>query len=206
MIENKILINISRSAIILIVLFAAISSPAKRAQEINYIEPLYPVDYSNDEVLIGASHHVFVGKIKKQLNTINSPVGVETRFEVEILENIKGNLKGNITLNQGGGYDEKGVLHIVDGDLIKNSEDKNYLLQEGSTYVLAVRSSGDFHKLNPHSNARKLITREDNLSKAELKDLVKKDERVLRFEKAYPKEKLLDADVKNNKTLNKYKK
>ena len=101
------------------------------------------IDVTDDRVLVGAAHNVFIGKVIAQTgNKPNTPpveagdtpgFSPQTQFSVEVLENIKGNLKGTIIVSQYGGYVEKdGVnqLVLVEGDKP---------LESGKTYLFATR-------------------------------------------------------------------
>ncbi|OGZ16356.1 MAG: hypothetical protein A2494_00535 [Candidatus Lloydbacteria bacterium RIFOXYC12_FULL_46_25] len=174
----------------------------------------YVADFSNDRVLIGGSHHVFVGKVVKRMGNVILPGdNPGTQFSVEIIENIKGNLHGEVLIDQEGGY-KHGILYVSGegGDTLLpgSGYDNGAFLQPGSTYVMAVRSVGVQknptvgHRLGGHPNEKKLLSSNPNLSPDELRILSDKDEKVISFKAAYPNEILLDADVKHGNTLNSY--
>jgi hypothetical protein len=59
-------------------------------------------DVSDDSVLVGLSHVVFVGKIIRQLGDVTYP-GTKTlitQFEVRVVYNVKGNVQGSTILGQ----------------------------------------------------------------------------------------------------------
>ncbi|MRG85993.1 hypothetical protein [Salinibacillus xinjiangensis] len=87
------------------------------------------IDISNPREVVGFSDNVFVGKVIKQVGTKSLNSYPETQFEVEVLDNIKGELEGTITVNQQGGYE---------GDHLFLMEDDK-LLVEGETYLFATR-------------------------------------------------------------------
>jgi hypothetical protein len=65
-------------------------------------EVLSGPNVSDDRILVGLSHEVFVAKITKQLGDVTLP-GIKplmTQFEVRAIYNIKGNLRGNVVLTQ----------------------------------------------------------------------------------------------------------
>lgn len=167
----------------------------------------YAADFSDDKILMGASHNVFVGKVTKQVGTEERGIGPETQFEVEIIDNIKGNLKGTIVVNQQGGYKD-GVLYVVEGDIGTPVEQKNsYLLQPGSTYILATRynENKNWYTLNSHPAASKLLTNSRSSSASDLKVLATNDQRSQQLQVAYQHEILLAADIERQNTLNSYK-
>lgn len=169
------------------------------------IEPRYIADFSDDQILVGASHNVFVGVVKEELGTQELGVGPETQFEVEVIENIKEELNGTVTVNQLGGY-ENGVLYTVEGDYHSHDGSQEYLLQPGSVYVFATRynKKQNWYTLNSYPTARKLISKVAGTELENLKEIATNDERVIKLKSAYPSEKLLDVDVANGQALNSY--
>jgi hypothetical protein len=107
---------------------------------IKTIEGSSVIDTSNPKSVVGFSDNVFIGKVIKQVDTRND-IYPETQFEVQVLDNIKGELSGNIKVNQAGGYDGE-YLFLMDGDP---------LLKEGQTYVFATRylKEENWHTLIP---------------------------------------------------------
>lgn len=171
------------------------------------IEPIYAADFSKDEILVGASHNIFAGKVVKQVSTKERGIGPETQFSVEIVENIKGKLEGEVVVSQQGGYKD-GVLYLVNegDDTLSKDKAGSYLLQPGSTYLLATRYNEEenWHTLNSFPTASKLITKE-NISGKTLRNIARSDPRVNQLKQAYPYEVLLAADIANGKTLNSYR-
>lgn len=98
---------------------------------IRTIETLSVIDIYNPREVVGFSDNVFAGKVIKQIGTKSLTSYPETQFEVEVLDTIKGELKGTIKVNQQGGY-EGDYLFLMGG-----SDSK--LLIEGETYLFATR-------------------------------------------------------------------
>ena len=163
---------------------------------ISFAHPSYPADYRDNAILLGASHNVFIGKVLAIASTKDFVGNPATQFSVEVIKNIKGNLKDTVILNQEGGMKNGVMYHIEDSTL----------LQPGSTYILATRyePEGDMYTLNPHPNAHKLLSSDASLSDAELKKLADTDEKTKTLEVAYPKEHLLEADVYHANTRNEF--
>ncbi len=174
----------------------------------NIIYMQYADDLSDNKILIGASHNVFTGKVIKKVGDDGGIGFPETQFEVEVIFNIKGNIKGNVIVNQEGGYQD-GVLYTasIDGDTMAPSTGRiGNLLQPGTTYLFATRNTtgeGWYHLIS-HSNASKVITGDTSLTFIELKAIVQNDEKVQEFQEAYKSEVLLEVDVQNNYTRNSY--
>ena len=179
---------------------------------IKEIDPEYAADFSYDRILVGASHNIFVGKVIQQVGNKDRGVGPETQFQVQIISNIKGNLNGNVVVDQQGGY-LNGVLYVVgggngSGDVVLPVKSvTSYLLQSGSTYLFATRynSQLDWYTLNPYPTASKLLSNNSGLDITTLQNLSLNDSRVKQLKAAYPNEMLLTADVAHNNILNSYK-
>jgi hypothetical protein len=175
--------------------------------KVQKIDLQYAADFSDDKVLMGASHNVFTGKVIEQIDYKERGIGPETQFSVEVIGNIKGSLQGTVTVDQQGGYKD-GTLYIVgDDSVMKERDTKDYLLQPGSTYLFATRYNKEqnWYTLNSYPTASKLLSADKNSNFEQLKTLALNDERVKQLKAAYPNEILIDADVKRNNTLNSYK-
>lgn len=171
------------------------------------IHPQYVADFSDDRILMGAAHNVFVGKVIRQLGEKALGSSPETQFEVDVIFNIKGDLKENIVVNQFGGY-KNGVLYLMHGgDVVSPGVDGGEeLLAPGSTYLFVTRHlpEEDWYTFISHPNATKLLSKDGNLSKTDLQHLYENDLRITKLKEAYKNEVLLDSDVKNNNTRNSY--
>lgn len=206
--NKKLIKNIAISGLLMVAVFGiglytnTIKLPITRV-----IDPMYVADFSNDRILVGFSHNVFVGKVVKEAGNEDVGIGPVTQFEVEVIQNIKGDLEGKVIVLQQGGY-KNGILYVMhEGDVMApDNSNAEYLLQQGSTYLFSTRydESRGWYYLNSHSNASKLISSDGNLDNAQLQALVEKDEKVIKLQAAYKDEILLDTDVKNNNTRNSY--
>lgn len=157
----------------------------------------YAADYSDDKVLIGASHNIFVGKVIKQVGS-ESHLGVpKTQFEVQVISNIKGDLNGLVTVDQLGGFNNSTLY----------TEGKMPLLEPGITYLLTARYNEKYkwYSLNGHSNGWKILSKDNSLGVDELSALSQTDEKVISLRNAYPNEVLLNADIAHKNTRNSFK-
>ena len=207
--KSKILIMVIGLVLIFSSVFYSHSNDTTIQTSIRYIEPQYAADFSDDKVLVGASHNIFVGKVIEQIGKKESGIGPETQFSVEVIDNIKGDLKDVVVVDQEGGYKD-GVLYIIGdkNDNVNNNKDNSYILKTGSTYLFATRynSKENWYTLNSYPTASKILnTNKNNLNNSQLKFLTENDPRVQTLKTAYKNEIPLDADVKNNKALNSYK-
>lgn len=165
----------------------------------------FPANYRDDRILSGASHNIFVGKVVSQIGKKERGIGPETQFEVEIIENIKGELSEKVVVNQQGGHDDKGRLHVMEGDYFTEGSEEESLLQIGSTYLFSTRFNEreNWHTIISFPGANKVLT--SNTSEKEtLNAFARNDSRVRELREAYPEEILLDADIQNNKTFNSF--
>lgn len=202
----QLLLKKSLAVLIALVAIGFLAFNFKNETKVKHIDQQYAADFSDDRVLVGASHDIFIGKIIRQTGAKERGIGPETQYMVQVIENIKGDLRGVVTVDQQGGYKD-GVLYVVDDDTGSTSKGADsYLLQPGSTYLLATRynKSEDWYTLNSYPTASKLLSSDVATSDAGLKTLADGDARVQELKAAYPKEILLDADVKNKNTLNSY--
>lgn len=169
-----------------------------------HVTALHPTDYSDDRKLIGAAHHIFVGKVVKQIRTEESPSGLETRFLVDVVLNLKGEFSESVEINQSGGFRDGKLTIVDDGDVVRDGKYRDNLLKEGSVYLFAVRSSptGERHLLISHNNASKLISDNSVLSNEEYRAESEKDTKVQKWISLYPQEILLDVDVQRGYTPN----
>jgi hypothetical protein len=147
----------------------------------------------------------------QQVGNKNRGIGPETQFQVQVISNIKGDLSGNVEVDQQGGY-ENGVLYVVgdgngSGDVVSPVRAENsYLLQSGSTYLFATRYNPqeNWYTLNPYPTASKLLSADSALSSLALQNLASSDTRVQQLKAAYPNEISLSADVAHNNAINNY--
>lgn len=101
------------------------------ANNVQYIEPIFAFDITDDRYLVGGSDNVFVGKVITQCGSKTRYGNPQTQFTVEVKDNIKGNLAGEVIVCQSGGY-RNDILTIVKGDK---------LLEPGKSYLFASRFS-----------------------------------------------------------------
>lgn len=180
-----------------------IKTPITKTIQLSYV-----ADFADDNVLVGASHNIFVGKVITEFGNKKLGSPPETQFIVEVIKNIKGELTGEVTVNQLGGY-ENGILYTTGGEIpfVENTDiDPNYLLQSGQTYLFATRynKEEEWYTLNSFPTARKLISDEKSLSIDLLSIVASADQRVQQLEIVYPNEILLNSDKLNNNTRNSY--
>lgn len=181
---NKIWIT----AILLIVFIGAGLLVVQIGNEIVYMHIDYVVDVTDDRKLVGISDNVFIGKVIALTgNKPNTPppeagdipgFSPQTQFSVEVLENIKGNLNGTITVSQYGGYERR---MIVVKQLVLATGDK--LLQPDETYLFATgyNNIDGWHTLT--------ASKYGNLPISDQTDYLNKKER---FNKAFSQEIFLE--------------
>jgi hypothetical protein len=202
-----ILVSVGVLAIVAMLKFELF--PNKKEGDIVVMSPSYMEDLSSDKVLVGGSHNVFVGKVVRQMGnkSIRPELGAETQFEVHAVYNIKGELKGNVIVDQVGGY-KNGKFYMVQSDLLVGggSIPEDYLLKPGSTYLFASRKDDkeDWNIISAPPYDWQLISKDSKLGDIQLRDLVENNKRVKELEAAYPNEILPQSDIMNGTTHNSY--
>jgi hypothetical protein len=98
---------------------------------IQTVQTSHAFDVTDPQRLVGWADNVFVGKVVKMSGTSDERGMVETQFKVEVAENIKGELQGEVTVNQQGGYEGKNLI------LVENDK----LLKEGESYLFVSRKN-----------------------------------------------------------------
>ncbi|WNF21139.1 hypothetical protein [Mesobacillus jeotgali] len=98
---------------------------------IQTVQTSHAFDVTDPKRLVGWADNVFIGKVEGQSGTYDEDGMVETQFQVQVSENIKGELHGGITVNQQGGYEGKNLI------LMENDQ----LLKEGESYLFISRKN-----------------------------------------------------------------
>ncbi len=155
----------------------------------------YENDFSDDKILMGGFHNVFIGKVVTQTGTRyrlpDIHAGLETQYSVRVIKNIKGELGGDVIVAQAGGI-ENGKIIAMEGDVEAATRDgaASPLLQPGSTYILATRGDGTegYYMLGSNPYAKKLISNNANQSESAIIALADHNPRVEALEAAYAKE------------------
>lgn len=183
-----------------------LSGATQNTQKVVTIKPSVLFDFSDDRVLMGASQNVFVGKVIKQVGTKSfGATFPETQFLVEIVFNLKGNLSGEVSINQPGGY-RNGTLTITDdGDPRVSHDGAGYLFAPGSTYLFATRYSKKNNIYGVSSSYTwKLISANKTLTTNQLRTLSVNNERVKKLQTVYPNEILSPFDIETHNTANSF--
>ena len=93
------------------------------------IEHSSAFDISDPQRLVGWADNVFIGTVLKQDGAKSIDGIPETQFEVEVSDNIKGDINGTVIVNQQGGYKDDELI------LVENDQ----LLQEGKSYLFVTK-------------------------------------------------------------------
>lgn len=166
----------------------------------NYVAHLYPSDPGDNQLLLGASHNVFIGKVLTQTGNKETEIGPRTQYKVQVIDNIKGDLHNTVTVDLLGGT-QNGKLITIEG-----IPPEEYLLTPDTTYVFATRynTEEDWYTLIAHPNARKVLSTNVTLPIPALKAIANKDAKVLTLRSIYPTEILDNADIANHNTRNSF--
>ncbi len=152
-------------------------------QKIVEMKSRYIVNMNNNNKLVEVSDNVFIGKVLEKIGNKKwrGSRYSQTQFKVQVIENIKGNLKGNIQVDQDAGY--------LDGYLVIEKGSK--LLEPGNVYLMATSGGkNEFgeevkYALIGHKKGMELITSNEKVSTEELKEIIDKNKRVLELKQAY---------------------
>ncbi len=90
------------------------------------VEVDYAIEPTDERQLVGSATNVFVGKVFGKAGAEGAPLSgpgdrvmPRTQFSVVVLENIKGDLGGEVTVSQTGGYDKSVGREVrIEGDPI----------------------------------------------------------------------------------------
>ena len=139
-------------------------------------EGIHIFDPADSRRLVGFGSNVFLGRVARRVSTIGMPTSnpesviPRTQFEVQVVENIKGNLSGEVIVNQDAGNNGFGQVEISENDA---------LLEPGQTYLFVTKydkETGWYHIVVP-GNAN--IRVKNDKHRAEVKE---------KFKKAYKEE------------------
>ena len=150
---------------------------------------LRPPGFGTTDFFIHDSDNIFTGRVVKQVGSEPNDFGMtSTQFSVEVISNIKGDLKGSVIVNQEGGY-KHGVFYISAEDYaIADTEGKvdpkKYLLQPGSTYLFAAIYNPKSKHYSVESKTYYFITDNKTLNAGQLKSAASENSKVQEFMKA----------------------
>lgn len=133
--------------------------PRTQATSTNYSSASYALDPSSKPALVGASSHVFVGRVIQEQPSKRSSSLSTIDFTVEVSEHIKGDLPQQVTVGQFARRDGF-ILGITEGEELLNV-DQSYLFiasysEEIDVYLLLSGGYGTI-LINDDSQKAKLI-------------------------------------------------
>jgi len=137
------------------VLYAVlVERPTGTDGDVVNVEVDYAIEPTDKRQLVDAATNVFVGRAIGKVGAEGAPLSgpgdrvlPRTQFSVLVLENIKGDLGGEVTVSQTGGYDKSVGREVrIEGDpLLKPGQEllfvTSYTLEEG-WYTIAAQPFG----------------------------------------------------------------
>jgi hypothetical protein len=127
---------------------------SKQEPEVINAAASYVTDIDDPRKLSGFTSDIFIGKVVEKSGS--NPTGAipETRFDVQVIETLKGKAAGQVTVNQQAGYDENGDFFTIDGDR---------MLIPGKIYLFATvyDSVHDWYTLVPNAGDVPLTVKEE---------------------------------------------
>ena len=137
------------------VLYAVlVERPTGTDGDVVNVEVDYAIEPTDERQLVGSATNVFVGRVIGKVGAEGAPLSgpgervvPRTQFSVVVLENIKGDLGGEVTVSQTGGYDKSvGREVLIEGDPILKPDQEllfatSYNPEEG-WYTIAAQPFG----------------------------------------------------------------
>ncbi|MCD6056760.1 MAG: hypothetical protein K0Q89_290 [Thermomicrobiales bacterium] len=87
--------------------------------------PIYELDPTDDRALAAYATDIFIGRVRNQTGAVGVPTSApgqvlpQSQFAVEVLQLIKGQAAGLVTVNQVGGLDEQArQMILLEGDVL----------------------------------------------------------------------------------------
>ena len=156
-----------------------------------------PENLADDRVNVGTSHNVFLARIIREVGVVPTDTFLPvTRFEVEVLLNIKGELRRRVFVEQQGGVRNGVLLRGLTEETMSNPA-AAALLKPGATYFPATsvnthrlealigrgepNDPGSLHWLDLAPQRRMLVTTNESLGATELLALAGPRAAQLRF-------------------------
>ncbi len=98
-------------------------------KETKYLSPSYVIDMNNPEEVVGLSSNVFVGYVEKMKDTYYISDIPYTRYDVKVINNIKGELvlDKTIQVNKEGGISKDSSCYILMEDDVLPVENEYYV-------------------------------------------------------------------------------
>lgn len=150
------------------------SVSSDNSDNIQYVKTSSVTDLSDDRKLAGIAHNIFIGKVISEVGDKKLNLIPETQFSVQVIENIKGNLNENITVNQQGGSDAE-----KDNKLILMENDK--MIEPGKVYLFATcyNDAEKWHTLIPAYGD--IVLDNDNIKKESVEKYKKAFKEQIKF-------------------------
>ena len=137
------------------VLYAVlVERPAGTDGDVVNVKVDYAIEPTDERQLVGSATNVFVGRVIGKVRAEGAPLSgpgervmPRTQFSVLVLENIKGDLGGKVTVSQTGGYDKSVGREVrIEGDpLLKPGQELLFATShnpEEGWYTIAAQPFG----------------------------------------------------------------
>jgi hypothetical protein len=87
--------------------------------------PIYELDPTDDRALAAYATDIFIGRVRRQIGAVGAPTSApgqelpQSQFAVEVLQLVKGQAAGVVTVNQIGGLDQQArQIMLLEGDAL----------------------------------------------------------------------------------------
>ncbi len=131
--------------------------------------PIYELDPTNDRALAAYATDIFIGRVRGQTGATGAPTSApgqelpQSQFAVEVLQQVKGQAAGVVTVNQVGGLDQQArQIMLLEGDaLLRPGSSELFLVvsvPERGWYQIVAAGHGHL-PADDHAQRQRLIDR-----------------------------------------------
>lgn len=100
-------------------------NPRENAPAAGIGHPIYELDPTDDRALAAYATDIFIGRVRSQTGAAGAPTSApgqelpQSQFAVEVLQRLKGQASGVVTVNQVGGLDQQAhQIMLLEGDAL----------------------------------------------------------------------------------------
>ncbi len=147
--------------------------------EVVNLEVNYAFEPADEKQLVGFATNVFVGRVVEKVGAEGAPLSgpggevvPRTQFSVAVLENIKGDLGGKVTVSQTGGYDRpEGRTVRVEGDPLLQPGQQGLFVtsydEQEDWYTIVAQPFGDV-RIESESERTDLVEKFEQARRAQI--------------------------------------
>jgi hypothetical protein len=110
-------------------------NPHEVVADVGIGHPIYELDPSDDRALAAYATDIFIGRVRDQTGTTGAPTSApgqelpQSQFTVEVMQRVRGQAAGVVTVNQVGGLDQQArQIMLLEGDALLRPGDSELFL------------------------------------------------------------------------------